>query len=199
MEENKETIVQNNEESTGAEAGPESKAPEAVPGNTADDDIQYTFVVPKGEVYREPEPPVYAPTGLPEGDDIVYTFVVPKGEVYKEPEEEDVPSAAEAQPGTDNVSEKSAPAETIIAERLHAGEDGSDGGDAPAEDGAPAETIVVQKDDRVKKTRYGLPVDHPEMGELARKQEARLRFKESRKNRFRTRFYVITASVILII
>ncbi len=51
MEENKETIVQNNEE------GIETKAEEAKPAadNVVDDDIQYTFVVPKGEIYRDPD------------------------------------------------------------------------------------------------------------------------------------------------
>jgi cell division protein FtsQ len=50
-----------------------------------------------------------------------------------------------------------------------------------------------------KKTRYGLPLDHPEVGELAQKQEARRLYKQRKKNRFRTRFYVLMTSIVLLI
>lgn len=187
------------------------------------DDIQYTFVVPKGEIYREPEdeehdapqeapqsaeeafqeepdpfivepePPVYAATGLPEDDDIVYTFVVPKGEVYREPEKEDPKATIAVPAGNENASRGTTqiPAKTIVANAVTEA-----AAEAAESSGAPAETIVVEKDsDGGKKTRYGLPVDHPEMGELAQKQEARRLYKERKKNRFRTRFYVITALI----
>lgn len=200
MDENKEKIEQNNTENVV-------------------DDIQYTFVVPKGEIYREPEdeehdapqeapqnaeeafqeepdpfivepePPVYAATGLPEDDDIVYTFVVPKGEVYREPEEEDPKATIAVPAGNENASRGTTqiPAKTIVANAVTEA-----AAEAAESSGAPAETIVVEKDsDGGKKTRYGLPVDHPEMGELAQKQEARRLYKERKKNRFRTRFYVI--------
>ena len=51
MEENREDIIQNNEESI------ETKAEDTTPAaeNVVDDDIQYTFVVPKGEIYRDPD------------------------------------------------------------------------------------------------------------------------------------------------
>ena len=51
MEDNREAIEKTNEEVI------ETKAEETKPAadNVTDDDIQYTFVVPKGEVYREPE------------------------------------------------------------------------------------------------------------------------------------------------
>ena len=51
MEDNREAIEKNNGEVI------ETKAEETKPAadNVTDDDIQYTFVVPKGEVYREPE------------------------------------------------------------------------------------------------------------------------------------------------
>lgn len=183
------------------------------------DDIQYTFVVPKGEIYREPEdeeqdapqdadesyqdepdpfivepePPVYAATGLPEDDDIVYTFVVPKGEIYREPEEADPKATMTVPSGAANTGSgsKQIPAKTIVANAVTEA-----AAEAAESSGAPAETIVVEKDsDGGKKTRYGLPVDHPEMGELAQKQEARRLYKERKKNRFRTRFYVITALI----
>ncbi len=273
MEENKETIVQNNEE------GIETKAEEAKPAadNVVDDDIQYTFVVPKGEIYRDPdlepsetgaeelsdtagsepeevlpepvviepepaegesesmesadaesgsaetddeesepaktivvdrrsfteevndaladaaeedegnffdsdedffdtykaadpagratlvEPPVYAATGLPEEDDfITYTFVVPKGEVYTEPDPEEERAEREAERLRQAVLSE----ETKVMERQHA-----EGEDA-------------------EKTQYGLPADHAEMGELAKKQKARRLYKKRKKNRFITRFYI---------
>ena len=60
MEDKKEDIVQNNEESI------ETKAEDTTPAaeNVVDDDIQYTFVVPKGEIYRDPD--LEGPEAIPE-------------------------------------------------------------------------------------------------------------------------------------
>ena len=128
------------------------------------------------------EPPVYAPTGLEDDDvdDIVYTFVVPKGEVYKEPDPEEERAAKEA----------------AKAERAAKAAAGSATGNTEI---LAAETKVMQRkgDDEGDKTRYGLPLDHPEMGELAKKQEARVLYKQRKKNRFRTRFYVLMTLLIL--
>ena len=52
LEEKTEKLEQNIEENNGVKA--EEMTPAA--GSVVDDDIEYTFVVPKGEVYREPEP-----------------------------------------------------------------------------------------------------------------------------------------------
>lgn len=81
-------------------------------------------------------------------DTIQWTFVVPKGEVFTEEEPEEKEEAPEEQ---------------------------------------------------VRKTRYGLPLDHPGMGELAEKQEARRRYKEHKKKKFRTSFYVITTAIIVLV
>ena len=51
MEEKKETVVQNIEEGIGSEVEETKPAAE----NVVDDDIQYTFVVPKGEIYKDPD------------------------------------------------------------------------------------------------------------------------------------------------
>ena len=226
MEDNKEAIVENTEVGIEIEAEAEETKPAA--DSVVDDDIQYTFVVPKGEIYRDPadfesdepaktivadhrrftdsvnaaladaaeadeenffdsdddffdayiaadptgktayvEPPVYAPTGLPDDDDITYTFVVPRGEVYHEPDPEEERAAKEAE----KARRAALAAETKVVER--------------------------KQDDDSEKTRYGLPVDHPEMGELAQKQEARRLYKQRKKNRFRTRFYVLMTVLIL--
>ena len=190
MEDNKKTIELNRDEVAEVSA---ADSVETAADNVVDDDIQYTVVVPKGEIYREPEPPVYAATGLPEDDDIVYTFVVPKGEVYREPEE-DLKATIAAGPVLSDSGSKQTSAKTIVAQGT------SDAiMNAAESSGAPAETIVVDKSKGEgvgKKTRYGLPADHPGMGELARKQEARRLYKERKKNSFRTRFYVITAIII---
>ena len=109
------------------------------------------------------EPPVYAATGLPDEDDfITYTFVVPKGEVYTEPDPEEERAEREAERLRQAVMSE----ETKVMERQHA--EGEEAG----------------------KTQYGLPADHPEMGELAKKQKARRLYKKRKKNRFITRFYV---------
>ncbi|MBQ6438953.1 MAG: FtsQ-type POTRA domain-containing protein [Mogibacterium sp.] len=248
MEENKEAIEQNKEESI------EKQSEEAEPAAdiaVVDEDIQYTFVVPKGEVYREPEtekptvetppageesgsetdpdktivadhlrftdevnnaladaadadaddafdsddffktykaadptgstvfmdPPVYDATGLPD-DDITYTFVVPKGEIYKEPDPEEERAAKEAEKAKRAADHRNAEilsAETKVVERKGVGADDGD------------------------KTRYGLPANHPEMGELAHKQEERRLYKQRKKNLFRTRFYVMMTVLILAI
>ena len=157
------------------EAGIENDDLLQASGNVVDDDIQYTFVVPKGEIYvdpdevsadpepadqvsEEPEPAKTivadhkrftdtvnnalqdAAAGLPDDDDITYTFVVPKGEVYREPTPEEEAAAKEAE----------------RARRAAAGT-------------LSEETKVIEKKSG-KKTRYGLPADHPEMGDLAQKQ-----------------------------
>lgn len=218
MEDDRKTIELNKREVLEAAA----EAPETAE-SVVDDDIQYTFVVPKGEIYREPEeaepepeegdedpddffqngpdpfiiepePPVYAATGLPEGDDIVYTFVVPKGEVYREPDEDDPEAAVASGQAINDSASKQTPVKTIVAQGT-----GAAIADAVNRNVAPAETIVVDRskdEDDGTKTRYGLPVDHPGMGELAHKQEQRRLYKEQKKNRFRTRFYVIAAVLI---
>ena len=110
------------------------------------------------------EPPVYAATGLPDEDDfITYTFVVPKGETYTEPDPEQERAEREAERLRQAVMSE----ETKIMERQP--EEGEEDG----------------------KTQYGLPANHPEMGELAKKQNARKLYKKRKKNRFLTRFYVI--------
>ncbi len=243
MEDNKETNVLNTEDGSGEGADAQGSKP--ADNSVMDDDIQYTFVVPKGEIYREPEEdaaetenpedkpaepaaeePVMewlkdgndagerkaavkeAPSetifvdkrhtaGAADDEEIIYTFVVPKGEVYKEPE----PTATiVAGKEMAEAVKAGTPSGTIIADKAAFTE-----GEAETQtDNSAAETIVVKKGDVEdgadgKKTRYGLPVDHPEMGELAKKQEARRIYKETKKNRFRTRFYVITTLAIVII
>ena len=109
------------------------------------------------------EPPVYAATGLPDEDDfITYTFVVPKGEVYTEPDPEEERAEREAERLRQAVMSE----ETKVMERQH------------------------EEGEEAAKTQYGLPADHPEMGELAKKQKARRLYKKRKKNRFITRFYV---------
>ena len=256
--EEKEAIVQNNESIRADAEEIKANGTAPVSGNVVDDDIQYTFVVPKGEVYIDPdiapaaaeeekpaeadeasdsdtagnadtgsaepepdktivagrrrfteevnaaladaatednesfdsddffdtykaadptgktayvEPPVYAATGLSDVDDIIYTFVVPKGEVYEEPDPEEERREREAERFKRAILSE----ETKVMER------------SPAEGGDSG------------KTRYGLPTGHPGMGELAEKQEARRLYKQRKKSRLRTRFYVILTLIILAI
>ena len=176
--------------------------------NVLDDDIEYTFVVPRGEIYVDPdlpsaepepepeaqeqevheaaptivmdrrkltenvpEPPVYAATGLPEGDDIIYTFVVPKGEVYHEPDPDEEGSE---ETGSSPENGQGVPAKTIVVTKNRKGDES--GGDG-----------------------YGLPEGHSEIGELARKQEARRQYKQKKRNSFRTRFYVVLTAIALLV
>ena len=218
MEDNREAIEKNTEESI------ETKAEETTPAadSVMDDDIQYTFVVPKGEVFREPEEtlepektlvadrrrfteevnealedaaeadaqdeffeaykaadptgrtiflesPIFDASGIPDDDDITYTFVVPKGEIYKEPDPEEERAAKEAEKAKRAVAKAASEIPPGSTEILS------------------AETKVMERtpgaDKPEKKTRYGLPVNHPEMGELAKKQAERRRYKQRKKNR----------------
>ena len=126
------------------------------------------------------DPPIYEETGLTDVDDITYTFVVPKGEIYREPDPEEERAAKEAEK-----------ARRAAAAAAHSGNT----------EILSAETKVMERksgsgDDR---TRYGLPANHPAMGELAQKQEARRIYKQRKKNRFRTRFYVLVTCLILLV
>ena len=82
MEEKKETNVENIGEDIAAKAEDVMPA-EDNPENAVDDDIQYTFVVPKGEVYREPDPE--EPGEIPEA-------------VMAEPEPEGIPEPVMVEP-----------------------------------------------------------------------------------------------------
>ena len=252
MDENREDILKNNS----TEAEPAEERNEPAGAGAPEDDIQYTFVVPKGEIYQDPdlipepvmvepepaegtpeeepeeapepdrtivadrrhfteevnraledaaeadedgsfdsdgffdtykaadptgntifiEPPVYDSTGLSD-DDIEYTFVVPKGEVYKEPDPEEERAAKEAERARRAAAAAEAKREELLS----------------------AETKVVEKGGSGEVTRYGLPVNHPEMGELAQKQEARRIYEQRKRNRFRTRFYVLITCAILLV
>lgn len=46
---------------------------------------------------------------------------------------------------------------------------------------------------------YGLPADHPGMGELRERIEERRRYSKKKQKRFRTRFYIIICSIVLLI
>ena len=129
------------------------------------------------------EPPVYAATGLSDDDDITYTFVVPKGEIYKEPDPEEERAAREAEKARRAAARAAGGAPSGNTEILS------------------AETKVMERNSGAgdDKTRYGLPANHPGMGELAQKQEARRQYKQKKKNRFRTRFYVLMTSLIVLV
>lgn len=135
------------------------------------------------------EPPIYEATGLPDDDDITYTFVVPKGEIYQEPDPEEERAAKEAErarraeAAAAAAQETAGPSQTGMTEILS------------------AETKVMERSagGNDARTKYGLPVNHPEMGELAQKQEARRIYKQRKKNRFRTRFYVMMTALILLV
>lgn len=60
-------------------------------------------------------------------------------------------------------------------------------------------TVVVKDKADGKTTRYGLPLGHPETGDLAVKMEERRRDTLRRKRSFRTRFYAITGTLVFII
>ena len=234
MEDNREAIEKNTEESI------ETKAEETTPAadSVMDDDIQYTFVVPKGEVFREPEEtlepektlvadrrrfteevnealedaaeadaqdeffeaykaadptgrtiflesPIFDASGIPDDDDITYTFVVPKGEIYKEPDPEEERAAKEAEKAKRAVARAASEIPPGSTEILSA--------ETKVMERTPGEGTAE------KKTRYGLPANHPEMGELAKKQAERRRYKQRKKNRFMTRFYFLMTALILLI
>lgn len=138
-------------------------------------------------------------------DTIEYTFVVPKGEVFTEDGSEDgttVPQEAEAAAeDAPTVKENDAEAEGASAQEAASPEDAPTvkESDAEAEGPSAQEENGEETQDPGRMTRYGLPLDHPVMGELAQKQEARRRYKESKRRRFRTGFYVTVTSLIILV
>ena len=121
MEEKKETDIQNNGggiEAQTIEAQTEDTTPAA--DNVVDDDIQYTFVVPKGEIYRDPD---LEPSGTE-------LSAVSEGEVPEEaiPEEETIPEPVVIEPepaeavegeseSAETDDENPEPDRTIVADR----------------------------------------------------------------------------------
>ena len=73
-------------------------------------------------------------------------------------------------------------------------EEAAEEADKPAE---PEE--AAEEPEEAQETSYGLPADHADMNELAQRIEARRRYNERKKRNFRTRFYVITTILVLII
>ena len=104
MEEKKETVVQNIEEGIGSEVEETKSAAE----NVVDDDIQYTFVVPKGEIYKDPdlEP---TDTDVSESEETVPEPVVIEPEPAESTDAEAEPDDAEAEPAE--------PEKTIVVDR----------------------------------------------------------------------------------
>ncbi len=69
----------------------------------------------------------------------------------------------------------------------------------PSEPDATAEAAENTEAGETEETSYGLPEGHADMNELAKRIEARRRYNERKKRKFRTRFYVIATIFVLII
>ena len=110
MEEKKETNVENIGEDIAAKAEDVMPA-EDNPENAVDDDIQYTFVVPKGEIYIEPEDVIPEPAVIePE----------PAEPADEEPESESDDAEPESESGeevSESGGEEADPAKTIVMDR----------------------------------------------------------------------------------
>lgn len=225
-------------------------------GSVLDDDIEYTFVVPKGEIYVDPDLPASEPekpeteTDVTVPEDQTAESAEPEAEAEEsenavegaEPDEpEEIGEELEEPAGTDGAEEEEDEktgdpvdaAPTIVMDRrrlrenvpeppvyastgLPEGEDivytfvvpkgeiyHEPGPDEEEEQGVPAKTIVVTRNKSGEKSGsgegYGLPAGHPEMGELAKKQAARKKYKQKKRNTFRTRFYIVLTAIILLI
>lgn len=136
-------------------------------------------------------------------DTIEYTFVVPKGEVFTEDGSEDGTTVPQEAQAPAQETEEAAPDEAAAVQENPEAEGPSEAekdteAEGQAGQEAPAGTEEADQDPG-RMTRYGLPLDHPGMGELAQKQEARRRYKESKKRRFRTGFYVTVTSLIILV
>lgn len=187
MEDKDKTIQLNTEDS---ELLIENTEP-AEPAGVTDDTIEYTFVVPRGEVYVDPD--------LQPAD--------PEDTADQEEAEQVIPEAEDSHEEADTeLTSKQTSAKTIVVEQPddeeedEAEEEASGGSEEGGAEGeAEKEEKPADDENAGKKTRYGLPLDHPEMGELAKKQEARRRSAQNKKRDFRTRFYVITTTVIVLV
>ena len=110
MEEKKETNVENIGEDIATKAEDVKSAADN-PENAVDDDIQYTFVVPKGEIYIEPEDVIPEPAVIePE----------PAEPADEEPESESDDAETESESGeevSESGGEEADPAKTIVMDR----------------------------------------------------------------------------------
>ena len=110
MEEKKETNVENIGEDIATKAEDVKSAADN-PENAVDDDIQYTFVVPKGEIYIEPEDVIPEPAVIePE----------PAEPADEEPESESDDAEPESESGeevSESGGEEADPAKTIVMDR----------------------------------------------------------------------------------
>lgn len=90
-----------------------------------------------------------------------------------------------------------ADAETEADHSLEKTEDG----EAPPRDNKKNDTpqAASESDVSADNMKYGLPADHPEMGELKSRIEQRRKESRRKQRRFRTRFYIIVITVILLI
>ena len=84
------------------------------------------------------------------------------------------------------------PAETEAEEEAEPAEETQDEGSAQ-EEAAAGETAAEEN----AESGFGLPEGHVEMGELSERIEARRRYHERKKRRFRTRFYVLLSILII--
>ena len=98
----------------------------------------------------------------------------------------------------EEASRRIAPVDaTDIIYRTVCGMDSADlSAEHPQQD-APAEAPEQEED--IRRTQYGLPADHAELGELENRIAARRLEKDLKKKRFRTRFYVISISLTVTI
>ena len=216
MEDKGKTIQLNTEDASDIKA-------EAQKTEVTQDTIEYTFVVPRGEVYVDPDlqPDVRQDDSdgqEPEDagsleDTKEYTAFYEDDEPETEgDEEQDSEEAEEPDDSEDSEDDEETSGTdeelpdylkaTKVVDRV-SGDDSADegSGEESGEEGEETEegAETEAEEDAGKKTRYGLPVDKPENQELAVRMEERRRYSQKKKSRFRTRFYVIMTFLILLV
>lgn len=169
-----------------ADAGPAEaeKAATETASPASDDDIEYTLLI-----HEVPDLTIPVPAAQP------------AEKTGSEAAEEETEGSAE----TEETAE--APAEAEKDEETAGSEEAAE--EAPEETGESAETEETSEEteeteesadsEEKEGASYGLPEEQTEMGELTKRIEARRRYNERKKRRFRTRFYIIVTILVLVI
>lgn len=175
-----------------------------------EEDIKETTVVNKEEIEAEAEAANDAAedtnaktvTADPVSDDIEYTLIAHEVPDLTVP----VPVLRQVEAGiypaeTEEAEEESPSEETEAAEEKDPSEEtGETQEETAAKEEAAAQEEAADGETEAEENAeagYGLPEGHVEMGELSERIQARRRYHERKKRKFRTRFYVILSVIII--
>ncbi len=209
-EDSKENKVINNDADVSAEAEKAEKTAAEETAGSVSDDIEYTLLI-----HEVPDLTIPLPAAQPVDDTEAAEEAEETEEDTGEAQESPEKTEGSAAPAPDDdieytlliheVSDLTIPLPAVQPE------DGTDAaedtevevsGETEAAGETAEETTEAEETAEEEETSYGLPEGEgrsTDMGELTKRIEARRRYNERKKRRFRTRFYIIVTILVLVI